>query len=177
MVCDGVITCPIVLSYIPVILSCSSVLQASLFDTAGGERYRTLTSNYYMNSDAAILVYSVDSNYSFARLRDEVENAARFIHSENFVWVLLGHKSDLSREVPVESVLALAKEINTRLCFYASSKTGENVVEVLETVMVYVHKTLRGRYRPSNTGTHKLTTANDKTKVTKSQSTSAECAC
>ena len=152
-----------------------------MYDTAGGERYRTLTSNYYMNSDAAILMFSVDDNHSFARLRDEVENAARFIHSEKFVWVLLGHKSDLNREVSLESVVTLAGELNTKLYFFASSKTGDNVVEVLESVLVYVHK-LQGRHhRPSRSGSHRLTmaanTTNKSPKVTRSQAKSSECSC
>ena len=151
------------------------VLQGLLYDTAGGERYRTLTSNYYMKSDAAILMFSVDDNYSFTRLRDEVENALNFISSDNFVWVLLGHKSDLSREVAMETILSLAQELNTKLYFFASSKTGENVVEVLEAVIMHVHKTHRGR--PPRTDSHSVSISRT-TKVTKSQSSGGrECTC
>ncbi len=149
-----------------------------LFDTAGGERYRTLTSNYYMHSDAAILMYSVDDQYSFARLSDEVENAAKFIDTDDFVWVLVGHKSDLSREVPTERVVALAKELDTKLYFLASAKTGENVAEVMESVIRHTHKVLRRRHRSSGGGgAHRLSMpTNTKTKVTKS-SAANECAC
>jgi len=63
-----------------------------LFDTAGGERFRTLTSNYYFKSDAALLMYSVEDSYSFERLQEEIENAARFLDIDDLVWALVGNK-------------------------------------------------------------------------------------
>ena len=39
-----------------------------LQDTAGQERFRTLTPSYYRNAQGAILVYDVCSRQSFARL-------------------------------------------------------------------------------------------------------------
>ena len=120
------------------------VLQANLYDTAGGERFRTLTSNYYMNSDAALLLYSVEDSYSFERLKDEVENARKFVNDEEFVWVVVGHKSDLNCEISEESISAWAAELDTKLNFYASSKTGENVVQLFDKVVSHVHKIRRG---------------------------------
>ena len=121
------------------------MLQANLYDTAGGERFRTLTSNYYLNSDAAILMYSVEDSYSFERLKDEVDNAAKFIDPEEFVWVLVGHKSDLGCEIAEDSIAAWAAQLGTKLSFFASSKTGENVVQLFDKVVSSVHKVRRGR--------------------------------
>ena len=121
------------------------MLQANLYDTAGGERFRTLTSNYYLNSDAAILMYSVEDNYSFERLKDEVDNAKKFINLDEFVWVLVGHKSDLNCEIAEDSIAALAAQLETKHSFFASSKTGENVVQLFDKVISSVHKVRRGR--------------------------------
>lgn len=116
-----------------------------MYDTAGGERFRTLTSNYYLNSDAAILMYSVENSYSFERLKDEVDNAMKFVNPDEFVWVIVGHKSDLDCEIPEGSITAWAAELDTKLNFFASSKTGENVVQLFDKVVSHVHKIRRGR--------------------------------
>ena len=44
-------------------------VKATIWDTAGAERYRTITSNYYRNSNAIIFVYDVTERSSF----DQVE--------------------------------------------------------------------------------------------------------
>lgn len=40
-------------------------VKATIWDTAGAERYRTITSNYYRNSNAIIFVYDVTERSSF----------------------------------------------------------------------------------------------------------------
>ena len=111
-----------------------------MFDTAGGERFRTLTSNYYFKSDAALLMYSVEDNYSFERLQEEIENAARFIDIDDFVWALIGNKCDLPIEIEESRIDARCEQLNTDLKFFTSAKTGENVLAALETVVTYVHE-------------------------------------
>lgn len=90
-------------------------------------------------------MYSVEDSYSFERLKDEVENAMKFINPDEFVWALVGHKSDLNCEIPEESIAAWAAQLETRLSFFASSKTGENVVQLFDRVVSHVHKIRRGR--------------------------------
>ena len=41
-----------------------------MWDTAGVERYHSLTENYYRNAAAVLYIYSVDSNDSFLGLID-----------------------------------------------------------------------------------------------------------
>lgn len=83
-------------------------------------------------------MFSVEDQYSFERLEDEIENARNFIDSEDFVWALVGHKSDLDLEVDKESIRSKATELNTKV-IYASAKTGENVVPCIEEVIRRVH--------------------------------------
>ena len=90
-------------------------------------------------------MYSVEDSYSFQRLKDEVDNATKFINLDEFVWVLVGHKSDLDYEVSEDSVAAFAAQLDTKLNFIASSKTGENVVQLFDRVISHIHKVRRGR--------------------------------
>ena len=111
-----------------------------MYDTAGSERFRSLTSNYYFKADAALLMYSVDDSYSFERLQDEIQNAARFTDPDYFVWALIGNKSDLTMEVDVRRIEARCEQLHTNLKFFTSAKTGENVLEALEAVIKHVHE-------------------------------------
>lgn len=90
-------------------------------------------------------MYSVEDSYSFERLKDEVDNAQKFVNFDEFVWVLVGHKSDLSCEISPDTVAAWAAQLETKLSFFASSKTGENVVQLFDKVISHVHKVRRGR--------------------------------
>lgn len=90
-------------------------------------------------------MYSVEDSYSFERLKDEVENAKKFVDPDQFVWVLVGHKSDLSSEISADSISAWATQLDTKLNFYASSKTGENVVQLFDRVVSHIHRVRRGR--------------------------------
>lgn len=90
-------------------------------------------------------MYSVEDSYSFERLKDEVDNAMKFVNPDEFVWVIVGHKSDLNCEIAEESIIAWAAELDTKLNFFASSKTGENVVQLFDKVVSHVHKIRRGR--------------------------------
>lgn len=111
-----------------------------MYDTAGSERFRSLTSNYYFKADAALLMYSVDDSYSFERLQDEIQNAARFVDPDDFVWALIGNKSDLTMEVDARLIEARGEQLHTNLKFFTSAKTGENVLESLEAVIKRVHE-------------------------------------
>lgn len=75
-----------------------------LWDTAGGERFRTLTNTFYRQAHGALLVYSVEDSYTFENLKDWIEDAESHISMETFEWALIGNKSDLTNEVGKERV-------------------------------------------------------------------------
>ncbi len=112
-----------------------------MHDTGGGERFRTLTSNFYRNADAAILMYSVEDRFTFENLQEWYENASEVLPDiDNFVWGVVGNKVDIPIEVEMESVDLKCESIGTKLKFYTSAKTGEMVQESLEEVIREVHK-------------------------------------
>ena len=70
--------------------------KATIWDTAGAERYRTITSNYYRGSHAIIFVYDVTERSSF----DNVEKfwlkevKEYFPNTGEVVMMLVGNKID-----------------------------------------------------------------------------------
>ncbi|XP_043935702.1 ras-related protein Rab-25-like isoform X2 [Protopterus annectens] len=87
----------------------SVTVKAQIWDTAGLERYRAITSAYYRGAVGALLVYDISKNVTF-------DNAERWLkelydHADaNIVIMLVGNKSDLAhiRTVPMEEAKMFA---------------------------------------------------------------------
>ncbi|KAL3425633.1 GTP-binding protein ypt1 [Phlyctema vagabunda] len=99
----------------------------NLLDTAGQERFRTLSNSYYRGAHGVILVYDISSRESFLAMErwfDEAESNAM----PGAVMYLVGSKSDraANRKVKVEEGEALAASHGAQFC-EVSSKTKENV--------------------------------------------------
>lgn len=127
------------------LISLSVLYQIYLHDTGGGERFRTLTSNFYRNASAAILMYSVDEMLSFQNLQEWIENLQSSMipwDPDNFVWAIVGNKCDLPLEIEHDTILSLCKNQKTNLNFFTSAKTGENVKEAFERIVEEVHRKL-----------------------------------
>jgi small GTP-binding protein len=44
-------------------------IKLQVWDTAGQDKYKTITQNYYRNSDGVLIVFSIDSRDSFYSVR------------------------------------------------------------------------------------------------------------
>ena len=114
-----------------------------LHDTGGGERFRTLTSNFFRNAHAVILVYSVEDAFTFDNLTLWVEECHNNLgpEFENLVWVLVGNKADQPRADTIsdERVMDFCKQIHAKYSYETSAKTGENVEQMFQTVAKVVH--------------------------------------
>ena len=51
----------------PTTLKSGQEVILKIYDTAGQERYRTITHNYYQKSDGILLVYSIENKQSFEK--------------------------------------------------------------------------------------------------------------
>ena len=70
----------------------------SLFDTAGQEKFRAITHNYYKGSDGILLIYDIDDKSSFESIEIWIESIRQSIGSNDvskYAMVLIGNKSDL----------------------------------------------------------------------------------
>ncbi|KAH0555865.1 hypothetical protein GP486_006189, partial [Trichoglossum hirsutum] len=67
----------------------------TLWDTAGTERFRSVSRSYYRGAAGALLVYDIVSHPSFASLPTFL-NDARALASPNLTLLLVGNKSDLA---------------------------------------------------------------------------------
>ncbi|CAL1546924.1 unnamed protein product [Lymnaea stagnalis] len=123
-----------------------TTIQLSLWDTAGVEKYRTLTQNFYRNADAVLYVFSVNEPTSLLCLNQWEEEVKRC--SPSALRFLIGNKADLSLFITRELMEGEARKLNCESVFIMSAKTGNGVVGVLETVSKHLlsfHKESRNK--------------------------------
>ncbi|XP_042702418.2 ras-related protein Rab-26-like isoform X4 [Chrysemys picta bellii] len=114
--------------------------QISLWDTAGEERFLSLSSCYYRDTDAVLLLYSAQSQLSFDSLPHWVYVARQYCPD--------GNKTDLEPRLPEDQAEKFSVEHRIAGRFNVSAKTGENVDRcVQDVVQLLVLKSDAGRSR------------------------------
>ena len=71
----------------------------TLFDTAGQERYRSITNNYIKNTDGVILIYDITKKISFEHVEEwlsSIKNNLSDWNKSNYLIMILGNKLDLA---------------------------------------------------------------------------------
>nr|XP_009670852.1 PREDICTED: ras-related protein Rab-44 isoform X1 [Struthio camelus australis] len=100
-----------------------------LWDSAGQERYHSITKQFFRKADGVVLMYDITSEYSFADVRywlSCIQEGAE----DGIAILLLGNKTDCAaeRQVPTKEGERLAQE--HQLTFYeCSAASGHNVSE------------------------------------------------
>jgi Ras-related protein Rab-11A len=102
-------------------------LKVQIWDTAGMERYRSLTSAYYKGAKGVIIVYDICRKKSFENIDkwiDDFKSKA----DEDAVILLIGNKSDLKDKREVNTDEAASKSEKNKLAFLeTSAKNNDNV--------------------------------------------------
>ncbi|KAM3712326.1 hypothetical protein ACJW31_01G172600 [Castanea mollissima] len=87
-------------------------IKLQIWDTAGQEHFRTITSSYYRGAHGIIIVYDVTDQESFNNVKQWLSEIDRYA-SENVNKLLVRNKSDLTanKVVSYETAKAFANEI------------------------------------------------------------------
>ncbi|KAK6534658.1 hypothetical protein TWF281_005964 [Arthrobotrys megalospora] len=101
-----------------------------LHDTAGQERFRTLTSSYYRGAHGILLVYDISNRDSFLSMPRWFEEAERFA-PEGVIKILVGNKTDRAaqRAVKASEGEELAKKHGAIYFTETSAKTRDHAKE------------------------------------------------
>ena len=110
----------------------------SIWDTAGVERFRTLTRNYYRNAHAAVFIYSVTDVSSLHFLTQWEKDTQNF--APNAIRMLIGNKSDLEAEVDDYTAEQFAKMHSFDRDAVISCKTGKGIHEAFEGLAKLLHE-------------------------------------
>lgn len=108
-------------------------IKLQIFDTAGQERFRNITKNYFQSSNGFIIAYDITSRDSFNNVTTWLKEVSEFAPEETKK-ILIGTKGDLpGRQVQFAEGEKLAKD-NGMKFFETSSKLNQNVKETFETL-------------------------------------------
>ena len=108
-------------------------IKLQIFDTAGQERFRNITKNYFQSSNGFIIAYDITSRDSFINITTWLKEVSELAPEETKK-ILIGTKCDLpGRQVTFEEGEKLAND-NGMKFFETSSKTNKNVKETFETL-------------------------------------------
>lgn len=118
----------------------SYTIKAQIWDTAGLERYRAITSAYYRGAVGALLVYDISKHLTY-------ESAERWLkelyeHADDHIVVMLvGNKSDLEslRTVPTEEARDFA-ERRGLMFMETSALDSTNVEAAFNQILRAIHE-------------------------------------
>ena len=105
-------------------------IKLQIWDTAGQDKFRSVSKSYYRGAIGIIIVYDITSKESFLHIKSwisEVKLSAR----EEASFIIIGNKNDLKdqREVSYEEAKKFSDD-NNFIFLETSSITGENISEV-----------------------------------------------
>ena len=103
-------------------------LQLQLWDTAGEEHYKAITSVYYRGANAALIVFDMTKPESFNNVKSWMEEVLLKSGSDVLVKVV-GNKSDMEAKIDTQTIDEFT---DLHLCQWCttSAKDGTNVNEI-----------------------------------------------
>ena len=116
------------------------VATVQIWDTAGQDRFRAITKNYYKGAHGILLIYDVTNQKSFDNVKNWVgqirENA-----SEKAIIYIVGNKVDdtAHRVVSKEQGEETAKEFNLKF-YEASAKEDINIAPTFQALVKDIYK-------------------------------------
>ncbi|XP_068778517.1 ras-related protein Rab-25 isoform X2 [Struthio camelus] len=122
-----------------------AAVKAQIWDTAGLERYRAITSAYYRGAAGALVVFDVTKHQTYEAVERWLKEL--YEHAEAGVVVMLvGNKTDLApaRQVPAEEAKTFA-EASGLLFAETSALDSTNVEQAFEAVLKGIFDKVRER--------------------------------
>jgi small GTP-binding protein len=106
-----------------------------IYDTAGQEKYLSLTVSYFRDSDLALLVFDITDTETYNNLPKWISHIRGL--SPNVKIILIGNKIDLesSRAVFTENSEAFAESNNVENFLEVSAKTNDGILDLFESLI------------------------------------------
>ena len=107
-------------------------VKLKIWDTAGQERYHNITNQIYKGADGIILVYDVNDEVSFTKIKDWIEQITSNISQDELSLVLLGNKSDIKERI-ISKERGQEMADNLKVKYYETSAlNGTGIDEAFE---------------------------------------------
>ena len=105
------------------------IIKAEIWDTAGSERFASITKNYYRGADGALIVYDISNKTTFDNVENWFNDLKNACKEEAFI-ILIGNKNDLEnqRQVSNNMLINLGKNLGIAV-METSAKDDYNINE------------------------------------------------
>ena len=119
-----------------------SIVKLQMWDTAGQEKFKTITSAYYKGAHGVIMVYDITDRKSFTDLQNWLSEVDKYSR-EDVVKILVGNKKDLesNREVSIEEANRFAESLGMKY-LETSAKDGINIEETFTNLVVKMKQSM-----------------------------------
>ena len=108
------------------------MVEMQIWDTAGQEKYRSLSPFYFKNAAAAIVVFSLINRKTFETLSDWITSFIEVAGPDALIYIA-ANKSDLINEIEISSDEVKKWASDSGYKYYeTSAKTGTNVHEMFD---------------------------------------------
>eukprot|EP00331_Platyophrya_macrostoma_P003503 CAMPEP_0176424454 /NCGR_PEP_ID=MMETSP0127-20121128/10845_1 /TAXON_ID=938130 /ORGANISM="Platyophrya macrostoma, Strain WH" /LENGTH=213 /DNA_ID=CAMNT_0017805511 /DNA_START=32 /DNA_END=673 /DNA_ORIENTATION=+ len=109
-------------------------VKLQIWDTAGQDRFRTITCSYYKGAQGIMIVYDITDKESFDSVKGWMSEIEKYAQ-ENVIKILVGNKSDMGdkRRVTFEEGQEFARQ-NGMSFFETSAKSSTNVDLAFQTI-------------------------------------------
>ena len=106
-----------------------------IWDTAGSERYKSITKSYYNNAHGVIIVFDITNYDSFNNVIDWFNDINKLC-IKNIPIILVGNKSDLEekRRVSHKEIVELTTKLNINY-IEVSAKRGKNIEKIFKNLI------------------------------------------
>jgi len=127
-------------------------VKLTLMDTAGQERFRTLTSGSYRGIDGVFICYNVSDNTSFSNVPQWVQEVTKYAQNPNLVKVLIGNKSDLPDHAVAKDEGNTYGSSNGMKFFETSAKDNVGINEAFQFIIERIINVQEGSDEAENDG-------------------------
>ena len=117
------------------------IIKMQIWDTAGHEKFRTITTSYYKSAHAIIVLYDITDESSFEHIKNWMIDIDKF-GKQGVLKVLIGNKIDLedNRKITKEAGESMANKYGIKF-FEVSAKDNINIDELfLDTAKCLIEK-------------------------------------
>ena len=117
------------------------LIKLQIWDTAGHEKFRTITTSYYKSAHAIIILYDITQKASFDHIRNWITEIDKF-GKQGVLKVIVGNKLDMenNRKITKEAAENLALKYGIKF-WEVSAKDNTNIEEMfLDTIKTLLEK-------------------------------------
>ena len=117
-----------------------------VFDTAGEERFRSITSSYFRMAEYFLLIFDLTNRNSFDAIPEWIALLKEYVEKPKFM--IIGNKSDLEKnKIPDDEINDALEDkeqfkINDENFIKVSAKTGKNINYAFDYLLDLIEKNI-----------------------------------